>query len=183
MPYPLIGLAIETLFFIFYSQPRDLAQQRAATELERRDWRWHRLIRQWLRRDSPPSAGGVGAAASNLALVDHAPRIAVGTPSVQVGPTSEKGVYVFFDAQNWRRIRREFVLEHEELDSGTTGGGVGPSVMAQQMGWGGGGGGAVGVGMNGMGFGGPVQAPTTGSLGGGAITAAGTGTGGSGTVN
>ncbi|KYG45479.1 hypothetical protein M433DRAFT_43703, partial [Acidomyces richmondensis BFW] len=110
------ALSDETLFFIFYSQPRDLAQQRAATELERRDWRWHRLIRQWLRRDSPPSAGGVGAAASNLALVDHAPRIAVGTPSVQVGPTSEKGVYVFFDAQNWRRIRREFVLEHEELD-------------------------------------------------------------------
>ncbi|KXL45403.1 MAG: hypothetical protein FE78DRAFT_121829, partial [Acidomyces sp. 'richmondensis'] len=86
------ALSDETLFFIFYSQPRDLAQQRAATELERRDWRWHRLIRQWLRRDSPPSAGGVG-------------------------PTSEKGVYVFFDAQNWRRIRREFVLEHEELDS------------------------------------------------------------------
>lgn len=108
---------------------------------------------------------------TNLAIVDLAQRIPVGTPPQPIGPTQERGVYIFFDAPNWRRVRREFSLEHEELDNrdhspavangSAGGGGFGAASM---MAWGANG---AASGSGGMGFGGPVQAPaSTGAVGG-----------------
>mmetsp|Transcript_29896 Transcript_29896/g.50012 ORF Transcript_29896/g.50012 Transcript_29896/m.50012 type:complete len:450 (+) Transcript_29896:240-1589(+) len=40
---------IETLFYMFYSMPRDILQACAAQELYRRDWRFHRDLKIWLK--------------------------------------------------------------------------------------------------------------------------------------
>jgi CCR4-NOT transcriptional regulation complex NOT5 subunit len=41
----------ETLFFIFYSCPRDVKQHLAAIELNTRNWRWHKRAQVWLTKD------------------------------------------------------------------------------------------------------------------------------------
>jgi CCR4-NOT transcription complex subunit 2 len=43
-------LHLETLFYIFYSMPRDVLQVAAARELNSRDWRYHKSQQQWLTR-------------------------------------------------------------------------------------------------------------------------------------
>ena len=40
---------IETLFYMFYSMPRDLLQATAAQELYRREWRYHGELKVWLK--------------------------------------------------------------------------------------------------------------------------------------
>ena len=35
---------------------------------------------------------------------------------VRVSERSERGFYIFFDANNWRRERREYVLSYDDLD-------------------------------------------------------------------
>lgn len=45
--------ANETLFFMFYSLPRDILQACAAQELYRREWRYHAELRVWLKPRSP----------------------------------------------------------------------------------------------------------------------------------
>ncbi|KAL8831029.1 MAG: hypothetical protein Q9170_005479, partial [Blastenia crenularia] len=42
----------ETLFWIFYTQPRDLMQELAATELTGRNWRYHKELMMWLTKDT-----------------------------------------------------------------------------------------------------------------------------------
>lgn len=71
----------ETLFAIFYQYPRDVMQEIAAGQLHQRDWRWNIKERKWMMKD--PSAG----------------------PPMRINDTTERGVYVFFDAMNWRRER------------------------------------------------------------------------------
>lgn len=175
----------ETLFCIFYQNPRDLLQEQAAQELTARDWRWHKVLRQWLQKDAhsgasnPNSAGGsagggagaaggAGGGNSSLPILDLTNGAPVGVPPQRVSQGVERGVYVFFDVMNWRRERREFVLAYDELDHrfttamGMIGAAGGPA-------GGGGGGGAgtamgmgVGAGMSvgmGMGMGGPVMPP------------------------
>lgn len=71
----------ETLFAIFYQYPRDVMQEVAASELYTRDWRWHKELRQWMMKDA-------GMA-----------------PPIRISDRSERGIYVFFDAINWRRER------------------------------------------------------------------------------
>lgn len=80
-------------------------------ELTVRDWRWHKVLRQWLQKDTRESNTG-----SSLPIVDLATNAPVGTQPVRVGDRTERGVYVFFDAMNWRRERREFILDYEQLD-------------------------------------------------------------------
>lgn len=82
----------ETLFFIFYQNPRDVVQELSAGELYSRDWRWHKELQQWMMKDSQMAA------------------------PIRVSERSERGVYIFFDAINWRRERREFVLNYDHLD-------------------------------------------------------------------
>jgi len=134
-------------------------------ELTARDWRWHKILRQWLQKDTRESNGS-----SALPIVDLASGAPVGAPPVRMGDRTERGVYVFFDAMNWRRERREFILDYEQLDqrlnsgmpNGIAGGAVGPppalggpqgvgagvgaggSVVGGQPGGGAGGGGGVG---------------------------------------
>jgi CCR4-NOT transcription complex subunit 2 len=40
---------METLFYLFYSMPKDLLQACAAQELYRREWRYHGELRLWLK--------------------------------------------------------------------------------------------------------------------------------------
>ena len=44
-----------------------------------------------------------------------------GTQPVRLSERTEKGVYVFFDAMNWRRERRTFDLDYDQLDSSRLG--------------------------------------------------------------
>ncbi|UZJ53419.1 hypothetical protein CBS101457_002739 [Exobasidium rhododendri] len=87
----------ETLFFIFYSTPRDILQEVAAQELYNRNWRFYR--------------GGL-----NLWL----------TKEENVQPThkdlrAEKGMYIFWDPVSWSKVSREFVLAYDALEERTVG--------------------------------------------------------------
>jgi len=64
---------LETLFYMFYSVPRDILQACAAQELYRREWRFHSELRLWLKPRSPQE-------------------LMQGHPSVQ---------FVYFDVNSW----------------------------------------------------------------------------------
>ncbi|EAW13978.1 NOT2/NOT3/NOT5 family protein [Aspergillus clavatus NRRL 1] len=84
----------ETLFYIFYSMPRDIMQELAAEELMGRKWRYHKIERCWLTRDETYP----------------------GPVDVERG-VSERGVYLIWDPTTWKKIRREFILRYEDLDN------------------------------------------------------------------
>jgi hypothetical protein len=84
---------------IFYQYPRDVLQEMAAQTLYKRDWRWHKELRQWMMKDTT-----------------------YGVAPTRINAQQERGYYVFFDVGNWRRERREFVLDYEHLDARPTGG-------------------------------------------------------------
>lgn len=100
----------ETLFMMFFLLPGDVDQELAAMELSAREWRWHKVLRQWLQKDTQ------GNATQYSALIDLATSTPVGTQPVRVAERVERGVYVFFDPTNWRRERREFTLDYDQLD-------------------------------------------------------------------
>ncbi len=81
----------ETLFYIFYSMPRDIMQEMAAQELTNRNWRWHKEFRLWLTKEPGSEL---------LMRTEH----------------YERGVYIFFDPANWERVKREFTLSYDALD-------------------------------------------------------------------
>lgn len=70
----------ETLFYIFYTQPRDFLQEAAAAELYRHNWRYHKELRLWLTKET-------------------------GTEATQKTSTYERGSYVFFDPTSWEKIK------------------------------------------------------------------------------
>ncbi|KAK4050177.1 transcriptional regulator [Microbotryomycetes sp. JL221] len=82
----------ETLFFIFYSQPRDVMQELAAHELYKHNWRYHKELRLWLTKEA-------------------------GTEPTQKTATFERGSYIVFDPTIWERVRKDFVLEFSALES------------------------------------------------------------------
>ena len=82
----------ETLFYIFYTKPRDTLQEYAARELVARNWRYHRDIQVWLTKDS-------------------------NVEPVLISPDVERGVYIFFDPHNWEKIRKEFVLHYSSVQA------------------------------------------------------------------
>ncbi|KAE8146090.1 NOT2 family protein [Aspergillus avenaceus] len=84
----------ETLFYIFYSMPRDIMQEVVAEELMGRKWRYHKIERCWLTRDETYP----------------------GPVDVERG-VSERGVYLIWDPASWKKIRREFILRYEDLDN------------------------------------------------------------------
>ncbi|KAJ5484016.1 hypothetical protein N7539_005812 [Penicillium diatomitis] len=88
------GFSDETLFYIFYSMPRDIMQELVAEELMGRKWRYHKLERCWLTRDESYP----------------------GPVDVERG-VSERGVYLLWDHTSWKKIRREFILRYEDLDN------------------------------------------------------------------
>lgn len=116
-PHHADTIRTETLFSVFYQLPRDILQELAATELMQRDWRWHKILRQWLRKDDQPPRDGT-TSSSSLPLVDLTNGAPLGTVPIRTGERAEKGVYVFFDAMNWRRERRWLELDYDHLDPG-----------------------------------------------------------------
>ncbi|KAJ5914373.1 hypothetical protein N7504_003256 [Penicillium tannophilum] len=88
------GFSDETLFYIFYSMPRDIMQELVAEELMTRKWRYHKLERCWLTRDETYP----------------------GPVDVERG-VSERGVYLLWDPATWKKVRRDFILRYEDLDN------------------------------------------------------------------
>ncbi|KAL6154799.1 hypothetical protein ACJBU6_06418 [Exserohilum turcicum] len=86
------SFSAETLLAIFYQYPRDILQEIAAQELYNRDWRWHIKLQQWMMKDPDLPA------------------------PIRLSPKEERGWYLFFDVNNWRRERREFELNYDHLD-------------------------------------------------------------------
>ncbi|ODQ78304.1 hypothetical protein BABINDRAFT_162951 [Babjeviella inositovora NRRL Y-12698] len=80
----------ETLFFIFYTKPKDLLQEMAARELIARNWRYHKDLQVWLTKSS-----------------DSEP--------VPINGGCERGVYIFFDPHNWMKIKKEFMLFYHAI--------------------------------------------------------------------
>lgn len=91
----------ETLFFIFYSQPRDYMQELAAAELcvrplssssgagrwltrrahrYKHNWRYHKELKLWLTKES-------------------------GVEPTQKTATYERGSYIFFDPLGWEKSK------------------------------------------------------------------------------
>ena len=81
----------DTLFFLFYLFGNDYVQLSAATELYRRDWRYHKEERLWLTR------------IKNI-MPD------------QKHDTYETGVYCVFDVQLWRKTHKSMRIDYEKLD-------------------------------------------------------------------
>ncbi|XP_059315181.1 probable NOT transcription complex subunit VIP2 [Lycium ferocissimum] len=85
-------LQLDTLFYIFYSMPRDEAQLYAANELYNRGWFYHREHRLWFMR---------------VANVE---------PLVKTN-AYERGSYICFDPNTWETIRKDnFVVHYEMLE-------------------------------------------------------------------
>lgn len=98
-PEHLSKFQIETLFYMFYSMPRDILQAFSSQELYRRDWRYHAELRIWLKPRSPQE-------------------MMQGSPHVQ---------FVYFDVNTWeaRLFTTTFrgsitagLLTEEQLTSG-----------------------------------------------------------------
>ncbi|XP_010253384.1 PREDICTED: probable NOT transcription complex subunit VIP2 [Nelumbo nucifera] len=83
---------LETLFYIFYSMPKDEAQLYAANELHNRGWFYHREHRLWFIR------------------------VANMEPLVKTG-TYERGSYLCFDPNMWETVRKDnFVLHYDMVE-------------------------------------------------------------------
>ncbi|XP_071737896.1 probable NOT transcription complex subunit VIP2 isoform X2 [Rutidosis leptorrhynchoides] len=85
-------LQLNTLFYTFYSMPRDEAQLYAANELYNRGWFYHRELRVWFMR------------AGNM------------EPLVKTN-AYERGSYIWFDPNTWETTRKDnFVVYYEMVD-------------------------------------------------------------------
>lgn len=83
---------VQTLFYIFYSMPRDETQLYAANELSARGWFYHKDLRVWLTR---------------------VPNI---EPLVKTN-TYERGSYLCFDPNIWDTVRKDnYVLQYEFVE-------------------------------------------------------------------
>lgn len=83
---------LDTLFYVFYSMPKDEAQLYAANELYNRGWFYHRDLHLWFTR------------VSNM------------EPLVKTS-AYERGSYICFDPNTWETIRKDnFVLHYDTLE-------------------------------------------------------------------
>ncbi|KAG8998606.1 hypothetical protein FRB93_013538 [Tulasnella sp. JGI-2019a] len=99
----------ETLFFMFYSSPRDTLQEIAAQELYNRNWRFHKEARVWLTKES-------------------------GQSPVQKDTTHERGSYTFFDHNQWIKVKKEAIIYYEHLEERALNNGVSNGVVNGGMG-------------------------------------------------
>lgn len=87
---------LRTLFYIFYSMPKDEAQIFAACELYARGWFYHKETQLWFMR---------------LHNVE---------PLVK-SPTYERGSYLCFDPNTWETMRKDnFVIQYEAVEKKPT---------------------------------------------------------------
>jgi CCR4-NOT transcription complex subunit 2 len=125
------GFTEETLFYIFYSMPRDLMQVLVAEELIGRRWRYHKGEKMWLTRDES----------------HELPR------EVEPG-ISEVGYYLWWDEKQWKKIRKQHLLRYEDLENDGDNGVVQNAAAMSTMGMTRAGGGGLGAGIgSGNGFG------------------------------
>jgi CCR4-NOT transcription complex subunit 2 len=82
----------ETLFYIFYSMPRDYMQVLVGQELMERKWRYHMREQMWMMRDENGSYANSGDG------------------------TAEQGYYIWWDKSVWKKVRRAFLLRYEDLE-------------------------------------------------------------------
>ncbi|GAM19605.1 hypothetical protein SAMD00019534_027800 [Acytostelium subglobosum LB1] len=83
---------IETLFYIFYSMPKDILQICAALELYHRDWKYHRDGKVWLKKDNDSES--------------------------TVTNQYEAGTFALFDANQWEIVTvNNFIVYHETLET------------------------------------------------------------------
>ncbi|KAI1315368.1 hypothetical protein EDD11_000927 [Mortierella claussenii] len=80
----------ETLFYMFYSMPRDTLQDAAAMELYNRHWRYHKELRLWLMKDQSSEQSKT--------------------------PTFERGNYIFFDPNSWEKVKKDFIVMYDALE-------------------------------------------------------------------
>ncbi|XP_025832151.1 CCR4-NOT transcription complex subunit 2 [Agrilus planipennis] len=81
----------DLLFFLFYNYCGDVLQIAAATELYSREWRYHTEEKMWITQ------------VPGMVLMEKT-------------STYERGTYYFFDANNWRKVAREFHLDYSKLE-------------------------------------------------------------------
>jgi len=86
-----MGFSDETLFFMFYSSPRDALQEVAAQELFNRNWRYHKDLRLWITKET-------------------------GTTPSQKVQGGEQGQYTFWDPENWCKERKEMTVLYADLE-------------------------------------------------------------------
>ncbi|KAF9191942.1 hypothetical protein BGZ51_006500 [Haplosporangium sp. Z 767] len=80
----------ETLFYMFYSMPRDALQDAAAVELYNRHWRYHKELKLWLMKDQSSEQSKT--------------------------PTFERGSYIFFDPNSWEKVKKDFIVMYDALE-------------------------------------------------------------------
>lgn len=107
-PSKLEAFSDETLFFVFYSSPRDALQEIAAQELYNRTWRYHKSLRVWISKEGAQ-------------LIKHLPAPGPGA----AGSIGEVGYYTYWDVEGWTRERKEMTVIYSELEE-KSGGGVFP---------------------------------------------------------
>jgi len=81
----------DLLFFMFYNNVGDVLQIAAASELYNREWRYHMEEKVWITQ------------VPGMVLIEKT-------------STYERGTYYFFDAQNWRKVAKEFLLDYSKLE-------------------------------------------------------------------
>lgn len=79
-----------TLFFIFYTKPRDILQELVSRELIRRNWRFHKELQVWLTKDT-----------------------SVEPKQTSIG--TEEGTYIFFDPISWDFVTKSLVLYYNSI--------------------------------------------------------------------
>lgn len=83
---------LDSLFYIFYSMPRDVLQLAAAQELYNRDWRFHKELGVWMTR-------------------------VPGVEPTMKTDTFEQGSFFFFNPDRWNKERRDNVtLKYEQIE-------------------------------------------------------------------
>ncbi|XP_017767831.1 PREDICTED: regulator of gene activity isoform X2 [Nicrophorus vespilloides] len=81
----------DLLFFMFYNNVGDVLQIAAASELYSREWRYHMEEKVWITQ------------VPGMVLMEKT-------------STYERGMYYFFDVQNWRKVAKEFYLDYSKLE-------------------------------------------------------------------
>lgn len=83
---------LETLFYVFYSMPKDVLQLAAAEELHNREWKFHKELRMWITRQPNTE------------------------PTVKTAQF-ERGTFLVFNPDKWTKEKREdFVCVFDQLE-------------------------------------------------------------------
>jgi len=88
------GFTDETLFYIFYTSPRDMIQEDAASELRARKWSYHMKEKMWFVKDDSSQSQWV------------------------LPGKVEFGYFIWWDWRNWRKMKRQYEMRWEDVEPG-----------------------------------------------------------------